>query len=275
MSAVTIQVVGDQFNVRGGVGNIDQKLMVSGATSAENAATTVENWLYATYGATLSRGTVTVDDISGTEVGENIYDVTVQWRTYERKAPLQENEFEFSFSIDLEPVSVRVPIGQIAVFPATDERVEFTPQVLNDVGGQEDPEPVQIFEPTFEESVTWVRPTSQLTQVYRNKIKRLVGKTNATVFNGYSVGEALLTAVSGSRQGNSRAELRATWRVRENQSDLNIGDVFNIQKGGWDYLWPRTITQRADNGPAFKKITHVCVAQVFRRGNFAELEIPL
>ncbi len=90
---------------------------------------------------------------------------------------------------------------------------------------------------------------------------------------GWATGEVLLKGVSGTRRGADDSELTFRWGVRHNQTDLEVEGVTGISKQGWQYLWPRTQMVRQTNGPVASQVTHVCVATVFRSGNFADLNI--
>lgn len=274
MSEVVIRGIGDTASLTAGlVGAIDQAYHVFNATTADDATEALRTYLQQTYGLTPTLGSLTLDNIAVGERTEDFYDCTASWRRFARREQPAVGESQFEFSLAVQPVRVKVPVGTVTVYKSA-QAADWQPQIINDIGDGEEPDGVEVFEPTYDESVTaWVQ-TSTLTQAYRTQLKRAIGKTNSTAFKGWQPGEVLLMGVSGTRRGQNDSELNFRWSVRENQDDITIGDVTGIQKKGWQYLWPRSEARGGTDAPIVKTVTHVAVATVFREYDFNLLNIP-
>lgn len=274
MSGVVIRGIGDTASLTSNlVGAIDQEYHVYGATSSDDAVEALRSFLLTTYGATPTLGSLVLDNLVGGEQTEDFYNCTASWRRSARREQPAIGESQFEFSLAVQPVRVKVPIGTVSVYKSA-QAAEWVPQLINDIGDGQEPDGIDVYEPTYDESVTaWVA-TNTITQSYRNQLKRAVGKTNSQPFKGWNIGEVLLMGVSGSRRGANDTELNFRWSVRENQENLTIGDVTGISKQGWQYLWPRSEGRGGTAAPVVKTITHVAVATVFRSYNFDLLNIP-
>jgi hypothetical protein len=66
----------------------------------------------------------------------------------------------------------------------------------------------------------------------------LTGCVNSAPFMGFDSGEVRFDGASGSRK-NARASWNLAYRfaASANQANLVIGDIPNIEKYGWEYLW--------------------------------------
>ena len=272
MSA-TVEIIGQTADLTAdNNAGISKDYVVTGVTSADSAVIATRDFLISVLGSPPSIGPLVLDQISCTEDELNIFRCTASWKTFARRARPATGESQFSFELGLEPTRVRHAVGGIQVYKKSGVK-DWKPELLNDQGDGQIPEGVDIYEPTYEESKTVWGPTEALTDQYRNTIKRLVGCTNNAPFMGWATGEVLLKGVSGTRRGADDSELTFRWGVRHNQTDLEVEGVTGIGKQGWQYLWPRTQMVRQTNGPAASQVTHVCVATVFRSGNFADLNI--
>ena len=279
--ANVMEVVGSGATLNAdGNATINRNFTVTGVTQDKDAVEAVNTYLLQVLGNPPNIGALVLDTINATEGGQNIYNVTSTWKTFQRRSQPQQpaqgqtqsDETDFSFSLSLQPVRLKIPIGAVAVFKATDA-ADWTPQMLNDVGSGEEPEGVDVFEPVYEEEKTIRIRTTALTQQYRTTLRKAVGKTNADEFQGWQPGEVLLMGVSGTRRGSVDSEITFRWSVRENEDNLTVAGISGIQKKGWQYLWPRAETRSSDTSPMVKTITHVCVATVFKETTFAQLNI--
>lgn len=279
--AVVREIVGSGASLNAdGNATITRNFNVTGVTADKDAVEAVNAYLLISLGNPPNIGALVLDNISATESVENVYGVTASWKTFQRRSQPQQpsqgqtqsDETDFSFSLSLQPVRLKIPIGEISVYSATGAP-SWTPQILNDVGNGEEPEGVDVYEPVYEEEKTIRIRTTALTQAYRTKLRRAVGKTNADQFQGWQPGECLLMGVSGTRRGSIDSEITFRWSVRENETNLTVAGVSGIAKKGWQYLWPRAEARTSDTSPMVKTVTHVCVATVFKETNFADLNI--
>lgn len=246
---------------------IRRKYAVFGVTEENAAITAVTDYLLATMGSPPRIGSLELDDVSVSEVVLDYYEVQATWRTFQRRSQPATFENQFNFELRLDPVKIKIPIGGIQVFKA-DGEPDWQPVLVNDLGNGEEPEGVDIYEPTYDESETHWIPLASLTDQYKAVLKSSVGKVNASGFRGNLRGEVLLLGVSGSRRGANDAEVTFRWSVRENQTNFALGGVPGITKEGWQYLWPKSRIRRFEDQPMYQFASHVAVATVFR---YAEL----
>lgn len=272
MSARVTEVVGQSATLLADNATISRQYKVAGVASDADATLAVRNYLILTLGNPPNLGSLTLDSINTAEEIRGVYNATANWRTFQRRSQPATGETQFNFEMSLDPVKVRVPVGGVAIFRAA-EAEEWEPELINDQGDGEAPEGIDVYEPTYEESVTVWGPTAGLTPAYRNALKRCVGKTNSQPFKGWGPGEVLMRGISGTRRGYNDSELTFRWSVRENQFDLTVGEVTGITKGGWQYLWPRYTAITNSSGLVVQTITHVCVATVFRSVDYLQLKI--
>lgn len=270
--SVTVEMVGDSARRnKSGEAITSKRYAVTGASSATDANDAVSTYLTSVLGFNKTLGSLELDSIEDEEEVEGVYYATANWRTYSRSSPLSLNETTFSFQLSVQPVSIKVP-RSVYVYKNNDTP-DFSPQLINDVGDGEEPNGVDVYEPVYEESKTIVVSSADLDSTYRTYLKNTVGKTNDSEFNGHSRGEVLLMGVSGQRRGEGETELTFRWQVRRNQFGISLGGISNIDKKGWEYLWPRSELRSSSGGPSVKVITHICVATVFEEANYSGLGI--
>ena len=258
--------------VAGGNASITRQYEVFNATNEADAILATNEYLElisgtspATYGALL------IDRIDVDETALDHYVTKATFKTFQRRAAPASLETQFNFEIRLEPIKVKLPVGGITVFKA-DGEADWEPVLINDQGDGEEPEGVDIYEPTYDESETHWIPLTSLTEAYKLTLKRSVGKVNSSTFRGNEAGEVLLIGVSGARRGATDAEVTFRWSVRENQSGISLGGVNGVTKKGWQYIWPRTrVRQGATDQPFYKFASHVAVASVFREADLNQI----
>lgn len=271
--AMVTEVVGQQAALLAdNNATITRRFKVAGVASDAAATIAVRDYLLIVLGSPPNLGALALDKISASEEVPGVYDATAAWRTFARTAPRAMGESQFSFELSLEPVRIRVPRGAIQVYAAPGEPT-WTPQLIGDTGNGEEPEGVDVYEPTYEESETHWVPLTALTPAYREVLKTCVGSVNNAPFKGNAAGEALLKGVSGTRRGAADAEVTFRWGVRRNQSGMTIQGVTGVNKGGWQYLWPRSKIVPQGSNVIRHAITHVAVATVFPAANFTDLNI--
>lgn len=75
---------------------------------------------------------------------------------------------------------------------------------------------------------------------YLNYLKALTYKVNNAPFLGFAAGELLLTGVEGDIDVFGKStDLSFNFAASENVSNLQIGDITGINKGGHQFLWMR------------------------------------
>lgn len=276
----TVEIVGDSAQrTAGNNATISKRYAVTGASNAKEANDAIVTFLTNALGASLSIGALQLDSVSDDEEVEGVYYGTATWKTFARKTPLASPaanglgaaETEVSFQVGTQPVRVKVP-EDVTVYKE-ESTADFTPQLIGDVGDGEEPDGVDIYEPTLTFAKTKIFLTSELTDTFIRTIASVAGKTNDATFLGWNAGELLFLGASGSRRGESETEVSYQFQAKQNEESLAFDTITGVDKGGWDYLWPRSETRSSTNAPMVKTITHICVAQVIKSADFNLLEL--
>jgi hypothetical protein len=102
-----------------------------------------------------------------------------------------------------------------------------------------------IFVPTFKFSITAYIADADMTAEYIGKLYALTGKVNddeITVAGlaTFTAGEVLFLDAAGSQRGDgSDWEVQWHFAASPNKTGITVGDIQNIEKKGWEYLWVR------------------------------------
>jgi len=136
---------------------------------------------------------------------------------------------------------------------------------------------VDIITPVFNFSETHYFNDNEITGAYKQTLFSLTGKVNNASFKGFSSGEVLFMGASGSRQGDDPSDL---WEIiyrfaaSPNRTGLTVGDVTEISKKGWEYMWVQYGTHKDDaTRQVIKKPVAVYVEKVYYYGDFSALNI--
>lgn len=136
-----------------------------------------------------------------------------------------------------------------------------------------------IIAPVYNFSETHRFTDAVVTPAYKASLYRLTGNVNSDTFRGFQPGEVLFLGASGRRVAHNMWEVGFRFASLPNHSSENgnlitIGDITNIAKNGWDYLW----VQYADDVDATAKVVirrpvAVYVEQVYYTAAFAGMGI--
>ena len=129
-----------------------------------------------------------------------------------------------------------------------------------------------IMVPVFNWSETHIIPDATVTEAYKGKLYELTATTNAATFRGNAVGEVLFVGASGTKRGDGDWEITFKFAASPNLAGIQIGDIADIVKGGWEYLWVRS-ERKVDNNMPIVQPVAVYVEQVYEAGDFDDLEI--
>jgi hypothetical protein len=114
----------------------------------------------------------------------------------------------------------------------------------------------------------------QMSSGYKATLFALTGRYNNATFKGFAAGECLLQGVTGGKRDSDLWELTFNFACTPNVEDATIGDIDNIDKLGWDYLWVRYATY--EDSTAFclvQRPISVYVERVLEPGDFSLLLI--
>lgn len=87
-------------------------------------------------------------------------------------------------------------------------------------------------------NVQLMQPMGVVTMSYFRYLMDLTGGVNSDPFLGFAPGEVLFLGGRGSDGSESKSTVNLSYAVSRNAT-LSIGDIANIQKKGWDFLWVR------------------------------------
>ena len=126
--------------------------------------------------------------------------------------------------------------------------------------------------PIFRFSETYSIPVLLITHAYKLQVFDLTGKVNSAAFKGFAAGEVLFLGASGSQRGVEKWEITYQFAASKNAVGLKVGDIQNINKKGWEYLWVR-YGDVEDQKVLIKQPESVYIERVYDSANFALLGI--
>ena len=140
----------------------------------------------------------------------------------------------------------------------------------------DDVQGVDIIMPEFTFTESHIFGSSQISESYKRLISEMTGTVNNFWFRGHDPGEVLFLGAYGQQSGYDSNEWRVTFKfsVSRNKTDLTIGEISGIAKGGWEYLWVRYQKQTDDESKTLvQKPMAVYIEKVYESSDFDYLEI--
>jgi hypothetical protein len=135
-------------------------------------------------------------------------------------------------------------------------------------------EGVDITIPVYSFSETHYVPSATVTSGYKSALYQLTGKTNNGGFREFAEGECLFMGAAGSKRGEEDWEISFNFAASPNVTDLSVGDIHNIQKKGWEYMWVRYADAEDNVAKALvKKPIAVYIEEVYKPSDFSGLLI--
>lgn len=135
-------------------------------------------------------------------------------------------------------------------------------------------EGVDITIPVYNWTEKVIIPASSVDEAYKLALAAATGKTNDATFRGFAAGEVLFLGASGSQRGVEDWEITFRFAASPNTTGITIGDMEDIQKGGWQYLWVRYEDTEDDDAKAIvKRPVAVYVETVYRSTDFGVMNI--
>lgn len=257
---------------------VDRKFCAVGYDTEALATAAVYDYLDGLSLTTI--GGMVLDRMSPTELKDipGKWTVGVHWAPFRQKEPTPAGATEFSdpefnFEFALSPEKIYLPIGSQTIYARTGADPPPAIRLIGDQGDGKAPEGVDVQFPTITQSETRYIKQSALTESDRNTLLRLLGKVNTTAFRGWDIGEVLFTGVSGRARGRDDWELNFRYSIREN-STVTVPDFDDIDKLGWEYIWPRYYLERdaTNTLKRSQRIDYLVVAQVYPTAAFTPLE---
>lgn len=136
-------------------------------------------------------------------------------------------------------------------------------------------EGVDIVVPVYDFSETHYINDEDMTDAYLLTLRNLTGCVNSGAFRMFAAGEVLFRGAEGEVTGKEQWKVTFHFSSSQNRSNITIGDITGINKGGWDYLW--VAYEDAEDLTAnsmVKRPKAVYVERVYPQENFAQLNLP-
>jgi len=128
--------------------------------------------------------------------------------------------------------------------------------------------------PVYNFSETHYIDAGFVTQAYKLTLFALTDRVNNSVFRGFAAGEVLFLGASGSKRGEEDWEITFRFAASPNVEGLTIGNIPNINKKGWEYIWVRYAdAEDLAAKTLVKKPIAVYVEKVYHDGDFSGLGI--
>lgn len=219
-----------------------------------------------------------IDSADVDEVYDGIFDGTVTWITQTRKDQQAEQQKE----VDVETVVVSFDTtgGTAHVTRAESEIVysppgETAPESNLTVGLTDDGiQGVDVPAPALSWTETWQIARDEVTWNYIRFLHDLTGALNDATFRGFDVAEVRFLGATAQPNGDDLFSFTFKFAASPSVEGITIGEISDVYKRGWDYLWVRYESSVDD---AAKKMTKrpigVYVSQVSKLGDFSAIGI--
>lgn len=199
--------------------------------------------------------------------GGGVWEVSAR---YGKKEPKEPGESSFSFDTGGGTQHTTQSKETVNSYGLPDEE---PPDFKGAIGVSNDSvEGTDITIPVYNFTETHYIPVALITQEYKKKLFELTGTVNDAPFKGFEAGEVLFMGASGSQRGKDDWEITYRFAASPNAEDLTIGDIEEIEKGGWDYLWVR-YADAEDENTLVKQPVAVYVERVYDESDFSLLGI--
>jgi hypothetical protein len=141
-------------------------------------------------------------------------------------------------------------------------------------GDQIDARGVDVYVPTKSFSLKCRLPPEVFTPAYQNVIFLCTAApVNAAPFYGYQAGELLFCGAKGGyKSGDEYGEITFKFEASPNMTNLSVGEIGGIDKGGWELVDVVREVQKSGNS-LIPKPVGVYVHQVYQASDFSILGI--
>lgn len=255
--------------VSGSNPSVELRYVIRGTSDDQEARSALESAAPATYDG------LQLLDVQIEPQGYELWDGTVRYgpQSYESQ---QTGESIFSFDTGGGTQHVTQSKATVGMYAAPGT---IAPDFHGAIGVTDTGiEGVDIVVPVYNFSETHYLPDSQVTDAYKITLFGLTGKVNNASFRGFAAGEVLFLGATGSKRtapdGTQDWEITYRFAASPNVSGLSIGDITDVSKQGWEYLWVRYADRTDDDAKALvKRPVAAYVEQVYDSGNFGALGI--
>lgn len=209
-------------------------------------------------------------------IGGGVWNVMVRFASTEPKQPGLQS---FNFDTSGGTTNIKQSIETVGTYPRPGITAPNNKGAINDNGNGV--EGVDINVAHFSFSITRYVRVMELPGTYFNDLLGITGKVNVATFVvtlmgsqtlTFAPGECLFLGATGSQKGLEDFEITFKFSRSENKVGITMGDIEDIEKRGWEYLWVKY--EKVDSN---HRITHnplaVYVEQVYEYGDFSLLGI--
>lgn len=249
----------------------------------------VESTIPFLYNLTTSLGVQVLQfqDYTHDHLGNGIWDVAARYGKKEQKSSSQPdpaNRSTFSFDTTGGTQHITQSLETIARYP-TDFDVLTNPGVLRPppnfqgaIGVNSDAvEGCDVVAPAYAFTETHYVPKAFVTGAYKAKIYLLTGKVNDATFTradgqSFARGTCQFLGATGSSKGTEDWEITYRFTASPSVTGITIGDIPNVDKEGFHYLWVR-YSEGTDANQLVKRPSAVYVERVLEYAAFGDLGI--
>lgn len=200
-------------------------------------------------------------------VGYKLWNATVK---YGPRKPRETGPESGSFSFDISAGTQHVTQSRRTVgrWGLPIREANGVPDYKGAIGVTKDSvEGVDIQVPTMNFSESYVLPAEMVTFAYVRALFHMTAKVNASSFREFAAGEVLFLGASGSRRGEEDWDVNFKYAASPNVEGVTIGDIRDVKKRGWEYLWIQYIDS-IDQGHLVKIPAFVYVEELFEEADF-------
>lgn len=189
-------------------------------------------------------------NIEVSESGFLLYDIDITYGPYSQKEP-EPGDYKWSFATTGGTKHVTQALAHINSFVKQgDAAIDYKGAIgVNENG---DVEGVDILDKAFKWTETWQLAIDSFSWGYAQVVAELTATVNDNLFRGFPKWTVLFEGAEGTRSAKDPTILDLTFHFAHQRSadNLTVGDIGNIGKAGWDYLWVSYKT--VDGGAAMR-----------------------
>ena len=170
------------------------------------------------------------------EAGPELFYCDVHYGTPDKKEP-EAGEYKWTFDTTGATRHITQGIAHVATYPAPGK----TPIDHQGAIGVTDNgvEGTDVPDRAFKWTETHFLLLASYGFAYATVLGAYTGQSNTTTFRGFPAGTVRFNGASGGQSSKDPTLLEVTFHfeVSPNESNLSIGEITDISKKGWEYLW--------------------------------------
>jgi hypothetical protein len=182
--------------------------------------------------------------IDATEIGPQMYECEINYGPIDKKEP-EAGDVSWRFDTTGATKHVAHAIAHIATYPTSDAPYDHKSLIgvtSDSVDG------VDVQDRAFKWSETHQLAIGSYGFTYGAILGEYTGRYNTASFRGFAAGTVKFCGANGGKSGKDPDLVEVTFNFEVSPSDTNlaVGDITGIAKGGWDYLWVRCAEKKDD-----------------------------